>query len=512
MTLNLWLLRDWLEEFSPTISCKKPKNEITGTRLYQPGMQMVDYALYLGHSDTFFQDGDANIVCRNQTDYLYLQTDDLFSVLNRIQDAFSFYARWYNRCMREISNGCSLSDLLSYAADIFPSPLIIVDAAQILVAHSPDLTGVVAPEDWDEVMEHQSLPERKLRQFNQTYKDSFFSTSIITIPPGFFPTKSYCKHIFVNEERLGSVILKTRDQDVTPGTLHLLRLFTGLVEEWIRSNAENAASLRLTSYFVRVLDGSLDTLPVLIRQLSLFGWDTECKKQIFAVRAPSGRIHYNMPLNRRLTGENLGVYVIPYQEQLVILCNLDMVNQADFAERLCSIMREDGYCGSSSFCFTALDQFLNSYHQALTALEHSPQAVGRLYRCQDVAMRMVAKIVSEYTSATLLHPALAAIKAHDRQHKTEYYQTLLCFLKNERHHRHTAEELFIHRNTLFQRLEKIQELWPLDLDDNEERFYLLFSFYQDSYGGEPNDPVRRRFRERTGPGIPPPPTRHISDI
>lgn len=78
-------------------------------------------------------------------------------------------------------------------------------------------------------------------------------------------------------------------------------------------------------------------------------------------------------------------------------------------------------------------------------------------------------------------PALTAIKEHDRQYKTEYYRTLFCFLRNERRHRPTAEELFIHRNTLFQRLERLQALWPLDLDDNEERFYLLFSFYQDQY-------------------------------
>ena len=96
-------------------------------------------------------------------------------------------------------------------------------------------------------------------------------------------------------------------------------------------------------------------------------------------------------------------------------------------------------------------------------------------------MRMVSKIVDEYTSAALLHPALAAIKEHDRQYKTEYYRTLFCFLRNERRHRPAAEELFIHRNTLFQRLERIQALWPLDLDDTEERFDLRLSFYQDQY-------------------------------
>lgn len=498
--MNLWILKDWLEEFSPSISCKSPKHTVTGVRLYQPGMKMEAHALYLAPSDAFFQDGGTNIVCKNQADYLSLETDDFFTVFNRLQDAFSFYGKWHNRCMRGIADGCGLSDLIAYAADVFPVPLMVVDAAQIVVAHSSDLTGVIAPEDWESVTQHQSLPEEKLKRFNQVYKDTFYTTGIITIPAGFFPTKSYCKHIFVNEERLGTVIVKTQERDLTLGGLYLLRLFTALVEDWIRFNPENAASFRLTSYFVRALDGSPDTLPVVLRQLSLFGWEAECRKQVFAVRAPSGRIRFDMPLNRKLTNENLGVYVIPYQEQLVILCNLDMVDPADFAARLCGIMQGYGYCGASSFCFTDLGHFLLSYQQALTALEHSPQAPGKLYRCQDVAMRMVAKIVDEYTSSSLLHPALAAIREHDRKYKTDYYQTLFCFLRNERRHQQTAEELFIHRNTLFLRLEKIQELWPLDLDNTEERFYLLFSFYQNQYAGKTDPAAPHRPGARKGPG------------
>lgn len=500
LTLNLWVLKDWLEEFSPTISCKNPKQEITGIRLYQAGMPMEDRALYLGPSDAFFQDGGRHIVCKNQGDHLTLETEDLFTVFNRIQDAFLFYESWHDRCTREIAAGCSLSDLLGYAEGIFSTPLMIVNAAQIIVAQSADITEAIAPEDLKDVMERRSLPEEKLKRFNQIYKDSFYTTGIIAIPAGFFPTKSYCKHLFVNEDRLGTVILKSPGGDQTQGTLYLFRLFAALVEAWIQSNAENAFSFRLASYSARTLEGSPGTLPVLLRQFSLYGWDDECRKQVFVVCATSGQLRFDMQLNRSLSDENLGVYMIPYQEKLVVLCNLDMVDQADFARRLCALMEQRGYYGASSFCFTDLDQFLVSYQQALTALEHSPRAIGRLYRCQDVAMRMVAQIVEEYTSASLLHPALAAIKAHDQQYKTEYYQTLLCFLKNERRHRQTAEELFIHRNTLFLRLEKIQELWPLDLDDTEERFYLLFSFYQEQYGGGPGDPTRRRFRELTSGG------------
>lgn len=481
MTLNLWVLKDWLAEFSPTICCKSPKNEISGLRLYRPGVQMDDTALYVASSDDFFQDGSSRIVCRYQADHLTLETDDLLAAVNRIQDAFRFYGRWFTKCEQAISDGCALSDLVRFASDIFTTPLMVVNAVQMLVAQSSDLTAVLTPEDRDNMAEHKSLSEEKLRRFNQIYKNSFFNPGIITIPAGFFPTKSYCKHIFVEDERLGTVILKAPEGDMSPGTLYLLQLFTSLIEKWIRSNAENASAFRLTANFTRVLDGKAGTLPSLHRQLLLFGWNADCKKQLFVIRAPSGSARLDMRLTRALSNEELGVYAAPYQEQIVVLCNLEMTEQGEFAANLIKIMRERGYCAASSFPFTLLDQLYGSYRQALTALDHSPHAPGALYRCQDIAMRMVTKVVDEYTASSLLHPALSAIREYDRQHKTEYCRTLFCFLRNERRHQQTAEELFIHRNTLFLRMEKIQELWPLDLDDAEERFYLLFSFYQEQY-------------------------------
>ncbi len=489
MTLNLWILKDWLSEFSPTANLKRAKQEITGPRLYRPGIFEEKHVLYVATSHDFFHDGCSNIICKNQDEYLRLDTEDLFEVFNRIQDAFHFYTQWYGQCAQSIASGCSLADLVRYSEQIFSVPMIIVNAAQIMVAHSRDLTGVVAPEDMDSVTEHQSLPSEKLKQFNRLFNDSFYMSEVYSIPAGVFPTKSYCKHLFLNEERLGTVILKAPQEDLTSGILSLMNTFTSLIEKWIKTNEENAFAFRLTSFFVRTLDGHPGTMPVLLRQLSLFGWEYNCRKQVFVLCATSGSLHFDMRLIRTLSEKSLGVYMIPYKDQVVILCNLDMLEQSDFHDRLQELTLSNGYSGASSFTFTALEHFYNSYQQAVTALDHSSREQGKIYRCQDVAMRIIAKIVTDHTSAALLHPAVSAIREHDQQYNTDYYQTLFCFLKNERRHTQTAQELFIHRNTLFLRLEKIQELWSLSLEDADERFYLLFSFYQFLYAGKKNENI-----------------------
>jgi len=479
--LSLWVLKDALEDLSPTIQCKNKKAGISELRLYQPGMPIRDHILYIAPSKDLFPDGDERIVLKHRSDLLFLETADLLTVLNRVQDVFSRYNHWYDHCLHAISKGCPLSTLLDYTAEILPAPIIIVNAAQILVAHSQDLSSVIAPEDQGSVAAHSSLPEEKLIQFNQVHNDTYYQGGLIVIPPGFFPTKSYCYHILANEDRLGTIILKAPDGDHTPGTLHLFELFSFLVHDWVRTNEEHAADFRITSNFAYTLDGKPGALAALSRQLSLFDWSADCKKQVFVISSPGSQVNFDLSVRKKLAKENLGIFPMSYQSQLVILCNLDMLDYEDFTQTLCTIMKENHCCGASSISFTELEQLVNFYQQAQTAVEHSPRIPGELYRCQDAAMRMITNIVDKAISTALIHPALSALKAHDRAHKTDYCQTLFCFLKNERRHQQTAEELFIHRNTLFLRLEKIQELWPLDLNDAEERFYLLFSFYQDRY-------------------------------
>ncbi|MCC8120816.1 MAG: helix-turn-helix domain-containing protein [Oscillospiraceae bacterium] len=489
MKLNLWVLYDWLKEFHPQVRCTKPKHVITGIRLYQPDQPVLDYALYLGHSDDFAHDGQPDVMCWTQGDYLLLETQDVTAVLNRVQDAFSFYSRWYDACLDDIAQGCTLSALVARADEIFSMPLIIVNAAQIVIAHSSNLERGVDPEDLESVENRHSLPEDKLFEFNQRFKTSFYTTEIYQVPRGIFPTNSYCKHIFSRDgERLGTAILKVAPEDFSSSQQFLLSQFMNLVERWVDASHENVGSFHLTSYFVSALEGRPD-LPVLERQLALFSWETGCRKQVLIVSAPTGPVRLNMHLIRELTREDLSVCIVPYQGRIVILCNLDLAESSGFFQRLSALLSERGYCGASSFAFTDLEQFSKSYQQALTILEYSAKLPGVLCRCQDIAMSIAAKLLRDYTATSLVHPALAFFKEYDATHGTELYPTLFSYLRNERRSQQTAQELFIHRNTLSLRLEKLQALYPLDLDDADERFYLLFSFSLDQIGdSQPPDP------------------------
>jgi len=380
-----------------------------------------------------------------------------------------------------IASGCTLDELLTMGEHMFHNPVILVDASQYVIATSSSALHSSDSPDWKRLMEQKSLPEERLKLFNQAHSDTFTRTGVFVLPADYFPTSSYCKHVFINSERFATIILPELEKLPAKSSSHLLEIFAPFLEQWVQNNLAEDSSYHLTSYFARSLDGSPDSVGELARRLSLFGWEPSAPKQILVAAVISEQFHFDAHLSRILTAEIHGVYAIPYQKRLVVLCNLELMDYGQFIRAFKEIMRKNNYYGAVSFPFTDLGKIAEAYRQSLTAQKDGVPESGRLYECRRSAMKYITGVVQSHTDSSLLHPVLEQIISYDRSHKTKYYETLFCFLRNERSHQLASKELFIHRNTLFLRLEKIQSLWQLDLDDPDERFYLLYSFFQQEY-------------------------------
>ncbi|MNH36488.1 Purine catabolism regulatory protein [compost metagenome] len=63
---------------------------------------------------------------------------------------------------------------------------------------------------------------------------------------------------------------------------------------------------------------------------------------------------------------------------------------------------------------------------------------------------------------------LGKIYEHDKAHDTSYINTLEGYFNNNQNLGKTAKAMFIHRNTLIYRIEKIKEILNTDLKNAEE--------------------------------------------
>ena len=482
MMLSMQIICDRLAQYGPRLVSKNEKPGIAGLRLYEPGMETEDRMLYLGTEDQFFRNGGTRIVLRNQEDYLYLSTEKLVPVANRIQDAISFYQGWYDRCLAMLTEGCGLSELLDRMAEVLPSfPILVADTTQTLVGVS-SLAREYPDAEWQTAMRRRGVSLERLRGFNRLQNDTFSRQGIFAVESDFFFMKSYCKQLFIDGERKATVILKVPGRDCTAGELHLLEICTELVDRWVRKNSGGDGPIQMVSHLARILNGEPGHQAPLERHLSLFDWEPECRKNLIVISALSKDFRY-ADMIRIMNNESLGSYGVNYCGRMLLLCNADKQGQRAFYEHLSAALKQNNCYAAVSLIFTDLELLPQAYRQALNALERGTKIAGRIHQCGNTALLSLMEYISQRVQGLFLHPALAILRGHDQQNNTDYYRTVLCYLQKERRQQAAADALFIHRNTLFLRLQKIQEFCPIDFDNPTERLYLLFSFYQEYLAG-----------------------------
>lgn len=481
MKISLYILADRLKEYDPEITVREGGIHISEVRLYNGKEEAEPQVLYIAAEERFHSSGSKRIMCKNKTDYLLLQTEDLADVLNRILEVFSFFARWEEDCTKRIREGCSLSDILNNVEVLMRRPVQVVDGAQVIIGYSCGLAELYSDDEWKQMIRSSGLPADVLGAFNKKYLNTFEQKETFYIPVDFFPTASWCRHIFMDDARFATLIVLVTGGELTKGELQMIELATDQVRRWIEVNNQSDETAKSTSYLARLLDGMPKAAEELETQLESVGWGKECRKQLYVASFISQYFYLEALLSHLLSEHSSGIYAIPYRQALVILCNLDLLNAADFKEELQEFLMQNNYYAAYSMPYRELSQTAQAYHQALKTLELSEAISGILYSCTENAMQYITGIVRESSSLDLIHPVVNEIKQFDQQHHTDYYETLFTYLKNERNHQITSRELFIHRNTLFKRLKKIEELWPLDYENADLRFYLLYSFYQDHY-------------------------------
>ena len=77
----------------------------------------------------------------------------------------------------------------------------------------------------------------------------------------------------------------------------------------------------------------------------------------------------------------------------------------------------------------------------------------------------------------VIHPGIIEMEQYDAKYKTEYLKTLRIWLDNKMDYSETAKALHLHRNSLYYRMQRITELFSLNLDDMHTCVYLYLSLY-----------------------------------
>jgi hypothetical protein len=130
--------------------------------------------------------------------------------------------------------------------------------------------------------------------------------------------------------------------------------------------------------------------------------------------------------------------------------------------------------------FSCINDTAQYYNQALDALVQARllDLPGPLF---DIQKMMVYTILSSYSVNhdlyTCLPPKVRNLLAYDKSEQLEYFKTLSVLIRHGMSIKNTADELFLHRNTVQYRLRKIRELFDIDLSHSEDLFQIMLAQY-----------------------------------
>lgn len=113
----------------------------------------------------------------------------------------------------------------------------------------------------------------------------------------------------------------------------------------------------------------------------------------------------------------------------------------------------------------------NSYYQLIQTRNYCKQAEIASSLCKPKQYLYFSNCYLEAISTFIhekniyIHPSFVILKEYDKRNKTEYFNTLLSYLHHFGRHNEIEAELKVHRNTIRNRLNFIENLCEISLDD-----------------------------------------------
>jgi len=98
-----------------------------------------------------------------------------------------------------------------------------------------------------------------------------------------------------------------------------------------------------------------------------------------------------------------------------------------------------------------------------------------MYLAIDSCYKQMLQTTGHGDMSAIMHPAVLALYRHDKMKKDNLTEVLFHYYRNDRNLVKTASYLYMHKNTVLNKLRKINQLVKIDFDSNMIRERIVFS-------------------------------------
>lgn len=134
----------------------------------------------------------------------------------------------------------------------------------------------------------------------------------------------------------------------------------------------------------------------------------------------------------------------------------------------------DGIVSSKILDLYKLDEIFSLNVKLLTALNNSFLEY-KLYKEEDYKIILPFLEIDKNILFSFLNEKIAKLYHYDLINKTNYIDTLYAYILNERRLNEASKILYLHKNTILYRLDKIKNIANINLENYNEKLSYIFS-------------------------------------
>ncbi|NTV89265.1 MAG: PucR family transcriptional regulator [Clostridiales bacterium] len=301
-------------------------------------------------------------------------------------------------------------------------------------------------------------------------------------------------NIILEEKILGHMAVLEYERPFEESDIDLLKQLTEIVSSELLKNKvfRNSKGLAFENFITDLLYGKIKDPRFIEERIKSLGWELQDCQYLMLIKAEQENLENTPFPNFREMLESL----VPYSKSVIYFDHLLLIVSrkkekmpltGDSLSELSVFLRNNQLKCGISRPFEHLEDIRKHYEQSLKSIDLGTNIKREdvIYIYDDYVVYHVLDACKEKLDLVdICCPVVMDLIEYDRKNKTHYTLTLYTYLTQALNLTVSAEMLFIHHNTMRFRIEKIQKILNLDLNNGNILFHLLLSFKALEFAGQ----------------------------
>lgn len=412
-------------------------------------------------------------------------------IMNRMIGVFGRMANWDKSMHIASLEGKSLQELVDLSEEVLEHPILVFDSGFDVLAHTK--TVPEGNKFFQETVERGYTDPRALEQMKKMKLLSKLENGEPLVAPAAGDLSKYNIYLsfYSNKKLLGYAAVFYDAAEPETGYLDILKYFTANLSFCLKRDYDNHryGQMMYETFLVNLMN------PAGIEQKQV---DTQLKH--IANLTQKGRFvlgvfkfldEEKVPIDyvARILEQNMwDVKVYIYEGQICLLRVLqkDAITTPVIVEsetqNLKRLLHNYDFVFGISHVFYDILNLRHAYTQATTAIEFGSKDGRQFCMYQDYYYHHMFSLLDPVMPVEHLKSEVyQQLQMYDQENGTSYLKTLITYLESDCNATHTAEKLFVHRNTVRNAVQFVEEKWKIDFDDTEEKKRMVISYLIDTY-------------------------------